>query len=313
MKISGRRLPHILLVLAAMLAVFARTAYAQPEDETTPDPSASVSVIATTTLAPAEPTTRWEAPTDDEGNTLFPPETTTRWEPPTDEEGNTLFPPETTTAKPTTTVTTTTRTTTRPFVVNPAHPEDTYNGPLGLRPNPDLFISTEENTTAEPTEATTPALAVPEELGYAPGHANLRKILLVAAAALLPIALIVAFAMVAKGRREEKREAMRAAQRAAREKAAARHEIASTAAEPPTPLLNPLPPPADRGGADAPANPRLLDELVQPPDESKAGTEKRAEAPKKDYKDFLARFDEENPWFLQSLEPSKKEKPEDGE
>ena len=308
MKTRGRRLLHILLILAAMLAVLARTAYAAPRDRNNDNETTVAEITATTSPAP----TSADGPavaTDENGEPApeeppEPTEPTARWESPTDEFGNPLFPPPPTTTT-TTAPTTTKKPTTRPFVVNPAHPEDTYNGPLGLRPNPDLYETNDETSAAEvTTTATTQEWTMPEEQGYEPG-ADMRKIIGIAAAAILPIALIVAVAMMAKGKREEQRETMREAQRAAREKAAAKREAqAASAAAPPeaaapaTPLLNPLPPPVG-----SPLDPEAQDGKTPEP-----GADEPVRADEPNHKDFLARFDEENPWFLHSLEPQKQKK-----
>jgi len=289
MKTRGRRLLHIILILAAMLAVFSRAVFAEPTEQ-------QKNQASVTNAADPPPPSSWPvAATGEDGEPLPTDATevtepTTPWEPPTDEEGNTLFPPETT-VKPTTTKKTTTN---PPFVVNPAHPEDTYQGPLWYNKNPDLYETTEEVSTTE-NITTTEEWTMPEELGYGEGGMSLQKILGIAAAAILPIALAVAIVTLVKGRREAEREAREVARvQSAPPKTGSR--IASTAMPADAaPLLNPLPPPV--------AFPIDDEDDHKASDDSNEPKEPEGDT----HADILARFDEENPWFLESMKPMEKD------
>jgi hypothetical protein len=204
-----------LLLLVILLAAFTHTAFAAPWDfaptVTAPPPPST----EPTTAAPVAGSTDV---TDDSDPATDP--TTTRWETPTDEEGNTLFPTLPTTTTKATTPTTTKKTTTKsPFSVNPAHPDDRYTGALWYNRNPDLYDTvtvpgeegTEEETTTTVASTTTAeqttewTLPEPEDRGL-----NLRLVIGIAAGALLLLALAVAVAVIAKGGRE-RREARRVA------------------------------------------------------------------------------------------------------
>ena len=321
MNTRKRRLLHIILILTVMLAVFARTAYAAPDPTTTTTTATTIPDITEPTTAPVTATGENGEPVSTEPPE--PTEPTTLWEPPTDEEGNTLYPPLPSTEASTIITTTTKRTTTTthpPFEINPAHPEDKYKGALWYVTNPDLYndvTTIEGQTTIE--LSTIEGWEYPDEAGYQEGSQNMRRIVAIAAAALLLVALSVAIAMIVKGNRE------------ARERARITTAKPRPAISAATPLLNPLPPPAgldedvpEEGAAneaitDAPSLAgfswqRPFSENISPaeiaPDEptpepaQEIETEDLPQASAEepapslfDEKNFFA----ENPWFLKTL------------
>ena len=346
MNTRKRRLLPIILVLSVMLAVFARTAYAAPDPTTTTTTTtttATTTVTGSATTIPdaTEPTTAPVIATGTDGQLIStestaPTEPTTLWEPPTDEEGNTLYPPlpstEASTAAPTTTTKKTTTTTYPPFEINPAHPEDKYKGALWYVKNPDLHndvTTVEGQTTIESTSIE--GWEYPDEAGYQEDSQNLRKIIAIAATALLVIALSVAIAMIVKGNREarEAREKARITTATPKQPTPAMAMPATA-----TPLLNPLPPPAeldeplpeeaeqvDVEPAEAPAQEgfswqRPFSGEISPEEIS---SEQQADAEELPTKEDAAPpiFDEtnffaENPWFLKTLKTAIDEYEDDG-
>ncbi|MDR0531657.1 MAG: hypothetical protein LBG83_06300 [Oscillospiraceae bacterium] len=205
-----------LAALAVGVIMLASARAARAENELPSEMLPSSMAADATTMDPDFDTT---PPPNGENSTT---ETTTRWESPTDEFGETLFPPlpsETTTKKPTTTkATTTTKKTTTytlpPFEVNPAHPDDTYTGPLWYRENPDLYENTvaqatRPSTTAPVTTTTQEEETFPDMQGYDDSGAALRRIVLLGAGALLALAALVVVILLFKGRKEAREEEQR--------------------------------------------------------------------------------------------------------
>ena len=107
-----------IILCIGMLPAMALAARAEPDD--IPDDE----IPETTTTTRSRSTYDWEAETDEHGVTVYPP-------PPNDDD-NVTSGPTTTTKK--------TARTPPPFVVNPAHPEDTDTREPGYRPLPDFYV-----------------------------------------------------------------------------------------------------------------------------------------------------------------------------
>jgi hypothetical protein len=147
-----------LLAAALTAAVMIVTALAARAEPTEPGDPSDIPVAGTTVTETTAPDISITATTDE-------PESTVDWSA-TDEYGSTVYAPTTTTTKGPTTTTKKTARTEPPFVVNPAHPEDTYNGPTPWRDLPNFYVAvTDENGN----EVTRPA----PETSYEETHHDL--------------------------------------------------------------------------------------------------------------------------------------------
>ena len=182
----------------------------------------------TTTIPDDEPSDIPVAATTIEDETTLPDESitvTTSTEPTTtvdysatDEYGSTIYAPTTTTTKAPTTSTKKTARTDAPFVVNPAYPDDTYNGNLPWRDLPNWYVPvTDEHgnvvtrevpttTATEATTATTEETATQSEEGTTEFPEETQRptihwAVAAAAGAVLLAALAGVIVTAAKGRR----------------------------------------------------------------------------------------------------------------
>ena len=199
------------LAAALTIAIVLVTAWAaRAEPATTiPDNSSDIPVVGTPeTTAPDMSITV---------TTTTEPTTTVDYDE-TDEYGSTVHAPTTTTtARPTTTTKKTARTE-PPFEVNPAHPEDTYAGPVPWRDLPNWYVVVTDqygNEVTRPTEETTTQATTameeeslePEEEGFPASTLEeaerpaIRWTLVLGAGAVLLAALVGLIVMLARGRR----------------------------------------------------------------------------------------------------------------
>ena len=202
------------LLTAAVMLVTALAARAEPAT-TIPDDPTDIPVAGTTVPETTAPDMSITVTTT--GEPTEPP-TTVDYDA-TDEYGSTIHEPTTTTTKGPTTTTKKTRATEAPFQVNPAHPEDTYDGPVGWRDLPNWYVVVtdqygnevtrpEEETTTEATTATEEESSEPEEdlTEFPPEEAEeptIRWTMVLGAGAVLLAALAGVIIMLARGRRGE--------------------------------------------------------------------------------------------------------------
>ena len=197
---------------AAVMIVTAFAARAEPAT-TIPDDPSELPVAGTTVPETTAPDMSITVPESTE------PTTTVDYSA-TDEYGSTIYAPTTTTTKGPTTSTKKTRATEAPFVVNPAHPEDRYDGPVPWRDLPNWYVVVTdqygnevtrpvEETTTQATTATEEESSEPDEesitqftLEEAEGPA-IRWAVVLGAGTVLLAALVGVIVMLARARRGE--------------------------------------------------------------------------------------------------------------